>query len=395
MTTQLVDREWGKRFTEALCDDASELRIICPFIKVRALERLLNYKPGNVQVITRFNLVEFAEGVSDVAALRMLLGTGARVRGVLNLHAKLYIFGKSRAIITSCNLTEAALFRNHELGMIIEDEAAIAQCLDYFDSLWHLADSDLLLDRVDAWDSTITSHWLRGGRQNETSDLHDLGVDIGLGGVPSAQVPIVVTDASQAFVKILGMGNNRVPLSTCTIEEVRRGGSHWAACYPANRRPRGVKDGAVIFMGRLTNDPNDIRVFGRAIGIAYREGRDDASQADIELLPWKERWSRYIRVHHAEFVAGTMANGVSLNELMDSLKADSFASTQRNTARGNGNIDPRHAYRQQAAVELSSEGFSWLSNRLQAAFESHGKVSRNSLDELDWPDSSIIPPLSH
>ena len=35
----------------------------------------------------------------------------ARVRGVRNLHAKLYIFGESRAIITSCNLTEAALTR--------------------------------------------------------------------------------------------------------------------------------------------------------------------------------------------------------------------------------------------------------------------------------------------
>ena len=395
MTTQLVDRGWGKRFTEALCDDASELRIICPFIKVRALERLLNYKPGNVQFITRFNLVEFAEGASDVAALRMLLDTGARVRGVLNLHAKLYIFGKSRAIITSCNLTEAALFRNHEFGMIIEDKATIGQCLDYFDGLWHLANSDLLRDQVDAWDSIITSHWLRGGRQNETSGLHDLGVDIGLGDAPSAQVPIVVADAPQAFVKILGMGNNRVPLSASTIEEVRRGGSHWAACYPANRRPRGVKDGAVIFMGRLTNDPNDIRVFGRAIGMAYREGRDDASQTDIELRHWKERWSRYIRVHHADFVAGTMENGVSLNELMESLKANSFASTQRNAARGNGNTNPRHAYRQQAAVELSSEGFSWLSNRLEAAFESHGKVSRNILDKLDWPDSPIIPSPSH
>ena len=42
-----------------------------------------------------------------------------------------------------------------------------------------------------------------------------------------------------------------------------------------------MKDGAVIFLGRLTRDPNDIRVFGRAIAIAYLPGRDDATQADI------------------------------------------------------------------------------------------------------------------
>ena len=47
-----------------------ELRIICPFIKVGALESLLSCQPGNVQVITWSNLADFAERVSDVAALR-------------------------------------------------------------------------------------------------------------------------------------------------------------------------------------------------------------------------------------------------------------------------------------------------------------------------------------
>jgi hypothetical protein len=51
-----------------------------------------------------------------------------------------------------------------------------------------------------------------------------------------------------------------------------------------------------------------------------------------------------------------MNNGVSLNELMDTLKAHSFAATQRNSAKGQGNTDPRKAYRQQAAVELTSRG---------------------------------------
>ena len=100
-------------------------------------------------------------------------------------------------------------------------------------------------------------------------------------------------------------------------------------------------------------------------------------------------------MHHAEFVDGTMANGVSLNELMDTLKADSFASTQRNAAREKGNTNPRHAYRQQAAVKLSPEGLFWLDDRLEAAFEAHVKVSRDILDELDWPDPSIVPFLSH
>ena len=43
--------------------------------------------PGNVQVITRFNLADFAEGVSDIEALRLLLDAGADIRGIRSLHA--------------------------------------------------------------------------------------------------------------------------------------------------------------------------------------------------------------------------------------------------------------------------------------------------------------------
>jgi hypothetical protein len=90
-------------------------------------------------------------------------------------------------------------------------------------------------------------------------------------------------------------------------------------------------------------------------------------------------------VYDAEFVAGTMANGVSLNELMETLGAESFASTQRNARRGGGNTDPRRAYLQQAAAELSRQGLARLSERLDAAFETHGKVPADTLAALDWP----------
>jgi hypothetical protein len=141
----------------------------------------------------------------------------------------------------------------------------------------------------------------------------------------------------------------------------------------------------VIFIGRFTHTPNDIRIFGRAIGMCHVPGRDDATPEEIERRPWKATWPRYIRLHHAEFVAGTMTNGISLNELMAALGANSFASTQRNVARGVGNADPRKAYRQQAAVELSSQGLEWLGLQLQLAFDEHGTVPQDTLDTLDWP----------
>lgn len=88
MTIRLVDAGWATELTNALRDGASKLRVICPFIKVGALDRLLSRGLTSIQVITRFHLGDFAEGVSDLAALRKLLNAGAHVRGIRNLHAK-------------------------------------------------------------------------------------------------------------------------------------------------------------------------------------------------------------------------------------------------------------------------------------------------------------------
>jgi hypothetical protein len=92
-----------------------------------------------------------------------------------------------------------------------------------------------------------------------------------------------------------------------------------------------------------------------------------------------------IRVHDGEFVAGTLADAVSLGELMDALGAEAFATTQRNALIGAGNVDPRQAYRQQPAVRLSHEGAAWLDARLEEAFARAGRLSAARLAQLDWP----------
>jgi phosphatidylserine/phosphatidylglycerophosphate/cardiolipin synthase-like enzyme len=120
-----------------------------------------------VQVITRFNLTDFANGVSDISALRSLLDAGATVRGVRNLHAKLYLFGTNRVIITSANLMIAALDRNHEFGIVAEDNAVIAACQTYSDDLWRRGGKDLSRNQIDAWDKTVTHHRALGGRSNK------------------------------------------------------------------------------------------------------------------------------------------------------------------------------------------------------------------------------------
>jgi hypothetical protein len=124
---------------------------------------------------------------------------------------------------------------------------------------------------------------------------------------------------------------------------------------------------------------------GVALVVATESRSDGATEYDIGQRSFKKEWPHYIRVHHAEFVTGDMANGVSLNQLMDSLGSDAFASTQRHATEGAGNTNPRHAYQQQAAVELTREGQAWLNERLEQAFEQHGRIGAATLQGLDWP----------
>ena len=382
---RLVDADWDKEIRDAIKNDDSSLRIICPFIKQKVVERLLkNRRPQTFQVITRFNLNDFSGGVSDLAALRLMLKKGAKIRGVKNLHAKLYLFGNNRAIVTSANLTDSALLRNHEFGLIAEDSAILESCQRYFDELWKRSGSDLKIDRLAKWEKKIEEHLSRGGKGPMPSGLGDEGVNAGF-----STAPIIpqgwVGEANQTFVKFFGESHKRADVSVPILDEVDRSGCHWACTYPKGKRPRKPKEGAVIYMARLVKYPNDILIYGRAIGMQHKPGRDDASDEDISLRSWKTRFPHYIRVHHAEFISGSLSNSVSLYQLMNALKYNAFKSTQFNATAGFGNTDPRKAIRQQAAMELTTEATKWLSDRLEAAFNEHGKITPAEMAQLDWP----------
>lgn len=387
MQFRLVDGEWGTELDQAIRIGAKSVEIVCPFIKKQQVKRFLA-TPSAMRVLTRFNLDDFSVGVSDTDALRMLLKHGAQVRGVKNLHAKMYVIG-STSVVTSANLTGAALSGNHEFGFVSTDLSIQKDCRRYFDKLWERAGPNLTAGRIDTWDQKLELHRTSGAPRKKSRGLGDEGVDVGFSEDP-VDVENFQPDVNQAFVKFFGKGNSRAELSVPVLDEIRRSGCHWACAYPKGKRPRQVQDGAVMFFARLTKNGNDARIFGRAVALPHVPGRDDATSEEIELRSWKAKWPHYVRVHHAEFVAGTLSNGVSLNEMMNSLRANAFQSTQRNAHEGgNGNIDPRRAYRQQPSVELSGQGITWAIAKLDAAFQRHGRIANADLTSLDWPNLTL------
>jgi len=383
----MVRSGWASELRDGVRVGKGILRIVCPFITERPVDWLLNQRLKQIKVITRFNLDDFADGVSDTAALRKLLDFGAAVRGIRDLHAKVYLFGTRRAIVTSANLTEAGLSHNPEFGMITDERAAVQACRSYFDDLWQRGGHDLALERLLDWDHQIACYLVTRTGVDDTSELADHGADAGMD-EPLQGDSDLLRDRLQPIVKFLGDSSKRPPPSLRTLEELEESGCHRVLGYPKNRRPRSVKNGTTVFIARFVE--GDTRVFGRAVALRHEPGRDDAAPRDKRLRDWRSKWPHYIRVHHPEFVASTMENGVSLGEMMDALQADSFVPTQQNAERGDGsNTNPRLSVRRQAAARLTDRSCRWLSKRLQMAFETHGRIKESDFPKRDQPEFPV------
>lgn len=379
MSTVFWDKKWKQPFEDAIRELKNDLLIISPFIQKGITEELLPRTKIGIRVITRFNLRDFYSGVSDIEALEMLLVRNAQIKGVRNLHAKVYIFDHARAFVTSANLTETALTRNHEFGVTTDNADLVASAVKYFEELWRRAGESLTKQRIAEWERTLWGVPRKASGSDE-SRLPDWGTDLGVETDNSIiDAPCSYENAQQYFVKFFGEATERASLTRPVLEQVESSGCHWACTYPRGKRPRQVRDGAIMFMARLV-DGGDIQVFGRAIGRSHHDGQDDATKQDIALRDWKAKWPHYIRVRGAEFIGGTLENGISLSELMKKFGANAFASTARNLAAGAGNTNPHHAYRQQAAVELTGSAARWLNKRIDAAMATHGRIPAESLN---------------
>ena len=369
---RLVSGGWEKEVVGARRASPTGLRIICPFIKAGTMSRILEAgRKGRLEVITRFDLGCFYDAASDTDALRVLLNAGGKVRGIKGLHAKLFLFGDATAIGTSANVTDAAMLRNHEFGFITDEAGIVGECHEYFDRLWRQGGGDLTAAKLQDWDETLAAARKKGGGLSRPS-LPDHGSRVPCTS-PFALASSARRFENKAFLKFFGQGTNRSPRSAQIADLVADSGCNWACSYPTTRRPRQMQDGDVLFMARIAA-PDDLLIFGSAIGWRHRGDEDVASAAEIKARPWKENWANYVRVHSGRFINAELSEGVSMRAMMTELGSDSFRSTQRNAEGGSGNTDPFASYMRKPGMPLTDISREWIGCRLEALFRRHGEV---------------------
>ncbi len=390
MSTRLVHAEWERELRAAIKLGGPTLRFVCPFIKESVITRLVQRTNlDSITVVTRFSLSDFAHGVSDIGALEVLDDAGADVRGLQDLHSKVFVFGSACAMVTSANLTEAGLARNPEFGCISTDGDFVAACDSYVTRL-HRESEPLDPDKLDEWQATVNDSLRRAGR-DPLGSLPDYGAAPSRPPAPPVRVAPAVdasnegwtAESQRAFIKFAGRGRERSPLDTRVLDEIDRSGSFKFCSYPkGGGHIRRVWDGDTMFLSRMTHTPNDHRIIGRATGIEHDDEKDVATTAEIREREWLEEFPFLVRVHHPVFINGVLGDGISLDELMDELQADSFLSTQERARAGEADVNPRQSLARKADVRLSPEAFRWLTHRFEDALARHGSIPQAEIDTL-------------
>jgi hypothetical protein len=132
-------RKHRPRLTDLLASTKGILRIASAYVTDRNL--LIGAKDLQRRLLISLLPMDVASGATKIETLGALIKSGVNCRILSErprLHAKVYIFGSSCAVITSANLTNSAFDSNIEVGVEVNVDQT-NQLVFWFDSLWEKA----------------------------------------------------------------------------------------------------------------------------------------------------------------------------------------------------------------------------------------------------------------
>lgn len=133
---ELIKSPWEDLFLDMVEQTKDILRITSPYIKSKSVEKMISAKGSDVSIeyITSFKLMNFCRKSSDFEALSTILNNHGTIKNYQALHAKIYVFDETQAIVTSGNLTYGGLNSNYEYGVLIRDENNVSSVIqDFYD----------------------------------------------------------------------------------------------------------------------------------------------------------------------------------------------------------------------------------------------------------------------
>lgn len=117
-----------------------------------------------VRLLTKTLLSDFASRASDLDAVQRIAERAGGIYSLSSLHAKVYVIGTNRALVTSANATFSGMYRNRECGVEITDNSEVGELRALVQSgfgvkpapkLWSSLDLEELREPVEALRATL------------------------------------------------------------------------------------------------------------------------------------------------------------------------------------------------------------------------------------------------
>lgn len=130
---ELITKPWEERFSDLVSSVNHSILLVSPYITREPLEivasKLSRSDSIAINILTKFDSVSLSYGSLDVTAIEKFCDEYPQttVSHLSGLHAKVYVADDHSAIITSGNLTKAALTENFEYGVYVSDRHHVAK----------------------------------------------------------------------------------------------------------------------------------------------------------------------------------------------------------------------------------------------------------------------------
>lgn len=370
-----IQENWLDVFRQNL-SGTLKVKIISPFVSKNMVDHLVKeFKGEKIQLITRFNLNDFRSGVSSLNAIEVLLKHGVEIKGIQDLHTKMYLFDYKSVIITSANFTSGGFFNNREFGVITDESQVVNNAQSYFEELWRFGQKLLEISTLEDWANTIKKS-IASGSDSPLPKLPDFGF---------SKIKKVLK-GRRYFIKFFGTGNDRAEMDKLVEDSIRYGIAHYAISFSKaknDKRPTRYRDGDIVFMAEMSkHGQNDYSIFARGVAIKHDRKRDVAGPDDFNHVEWTRDWPILVRVKDVRFINGTYADCPKMNDLISDLDYECFESTLNNYDSGKGNFSPKQALMQKADVRLSESGALWIEERFEKAILKKGSIPEDFINQF-------------
>lgn len=408
---QILRFNHQEEFSDLFNQSEHEIKIISPYLSAATADTLIAAANDGIRCtfITRVYVDDFLHNASNIDALRRMLDAGIAVYAVIALHAKLYLFDHSAAVIGSANFTASGLKSNLELSVEAVDE-------DSFINELHSIYDDILSQVIAAGDGLVTHAMLDDAEaltrrayeaakdKSHAYNEKRFGADIRKGGIKDTSAAIKTdilsvqeTAASDVihqyfaekskaprqhsehsiWLKFEGVAENRG--DGTERKEMAKVSLNGKSVYVANasRGLSSFKNGDEIYIANISTDS-----FGRSqpiiVGRGILRGYDNGNIVPAAWLtdyPWMNHFNHYCVIDHFEILDIPTARAIPLDSITMQIGSNAFSSSYGR------NETPRQIsikHHQKSYIEITPEAKNLIDKQFDALKQQHGVIEYRS-----------------